>query len=309
MLSRLVRIAIVAELLAYGALGAWLITARGWSLPLVLFAALATCLGARLAFTVASFVLSRHYMSERPEGTSLGAIATVGMVSREFVAVLGSNFVGVPFHGLVMPPERVPAPTDRLPVILVHGYFGNRGFFGALLRHFEEMGVEPVFAPDFPATFATIEDFAAALDRDIERIAAATGQPRVVLVCHSMGGLATRRYLADKGSARVAKVITIASPHGGTVLSSLGLGANAAQMRRNCDFIAGLQRAETAGAPCPFTSIYSLDDNMVTPQDTSRLDWARHVALAGMGHITILQNAATFEAVMKELRDAGVKAG
>ena len=307
MLSRLVRLAILAEFLAYGALGAWLVDARGWSVPLVVVAALATCLGARLAFTIASFTLSRHYGSERPSGTALGPFATAAMILREFRAVLASNFLGVPFSALVTPPERVPAPTDRIPVILVHGYFGNRGFFGALLRHFETAGVAPVFAPDFPATFATIEEFAEALDRDIERIATGTGQPRVVLVCHSMGGLATRRYLANRGPGRVAKVITIASPHGGTVLSSLGLGANAAQMRRNSDFIEGLRRAENACAPCPLTSIYSLDDNMVTPQDTSCLDWSRNVALAGVGHITILQTAATFGAVMKELREAGVQ--
>jgi triacylglycerol esterase/lipase EstA (alpha/beta hydrolase family) len=307
MLSRLVRLAIVAELLAYGALGAWLVQARGWSLLLVIAAALTACLGARLGFTVASFILSRHYASQRPEGTALPAGATFAMILREFRAVLGSNFVGVPFPALVTPPERAPIPTDRIPVILVHGYFGNRGFFGALLRHFEAAGVAPVFAPDFPATFATIEDFAEALDREIERIATATGQPRVVLVCHSMGGLATRRYLANRGPGRIAKVVTIASPHGGTVLSRLGLGANAAQMRRGCAFIADLRHAETAGAPCLFTSIYSLDDNMVTPQDTSCLDWSRNVPLAGVGHITILQTAATFEALMKELREAGVQ--
>src|SRR5947207_5134387 len=253
MLSRLVRLAILVEFLAYAGFGAWLVHARAWSLPLVVIAALATCLAARFAFTIASFMLSRYYGSERPSGTALGALATLSMVLREFRAVLASNFVGVPFPALVTPTERIPVSTDRLPVILVHGYFGNRGFFGTLLRHFEAAGVEPVFAPDFPATFATIEDFAEALDRDIERIATATGQPRVVLVCHSMGGLATRRYLANRGPGRVAKVVTIASPHGGTVLSSLGLGANAVQMRRSSDFIAGLGRAQTAGAPCPFT--------------------------------------------------------
>jgi hypothetical protein len=48
---------------------------------------------------------------------------------------------------------------------------------------------------------------------------------------------------------------------------------------------------------------------MVAPQETSRLEWARIIELAGVGHITILQTAETFEKVLAELREAGIKAG
>ena len=289
MLSRLVRLALLAEILLYGAIGIWLIRAQGWSVTATFFAAVAMALAVRLVFVVASFAIGSR-------------AASPGTVLREFRSVLGSNFLGVPFPHLVTPKEIEAAPTDRIPVVLVHGYFGNRGFWGALLRWLEGRGIGPVFAPDFPATFATIEDFAQALEREIERISTATGQPRVILVCHSMGGLATRRYLANRGAARIAKVITIASPHAGTVLSRFGMGANAAQMRRDSAFLAELRRAENGRAPCPFTSIYSIHDNMVTPQDTSRLEWARNVPLEGVGHITIIQSPATFAALAEELR-------
>src|SRR5262252_3827420 len=181
MLSWLVRLAIAAELILYYAIGVHLAVA------------IAIALGARLIWVIASFALG-------------GTRASPATVLREFGSVLFSNFLGVPFPALVTPRETDASPADHPPVILVHGYFGNRGFWGALLRWLATQGVAPVFAPDFPATFTTIDKFAEALGAAIERISTATGQARVVLICHSMGGLAARRYLAMQGSSRVAKV-------------------------------------------------------------------------------------------------------
>jgi triacylglycerol esterase/lipase EstA (alpha/beta hydrolase family) len=122
-----------------------------------------------------------------------------------------------------------------------------------------------------------------------------------------MGGLAARRYLASHGARRVACLVTIASPHAGTVLARLALGANALQMRPGSAFLRELVQVENGNAPCPATSIYSWQDNLVMPQDTSRLPWARNIALESMGHITILQSPRVFATVLEALRDAGVR--
>jgi len=42
----------------------------------------------------------------------------------------------------------------------------------------------------------------------------------------------------------------------------------------------------------------------VTPQDTSRLDWARNVAVAGIGHVAIVNHEPVFALVLDELRAA-----
>ena len=160
---------------------------------------------------------------------------------------------------------------------------------------------------NLPGAFASIERFTEELHEAIERIARATGQPKLVLVCHSMGGLAARLYLARNGANRVAKLITIASPHAGTALAALGLGSNARQMRRDSAFLTELARAENGHAPCATTSIYSPHDNLVSPQDTSRLAWARNIALPGLGHIAILSSPRTRDVLLAELREAGVR--
>jgi hypothetical protein len=121
-----------------------------------------------------------------------------------------------------------------------------------------------------------------------------------------MGGLAAREYLRRHGPGRLAKLITIASPHHGTALARFGVGANATQMRRGSDFLAALARSESERPPSiPAASIFSTHDNLVAPQETSRLPWAKNVALAGLGHIDILGSQRLFAVLLEELREAG----
>jgi hypothetical protein len=81
---------------------------------------------------------------------------------------------------------------------------------------------------------------------------------------------------------KVARLITLGSPHQGTELARLGLGPNARQMRVNSPWLRGL------AAPLPATSvsIYSCHDNYVFPQQAcSTLQGAANVAIGGVSHL------------------------
>ena len=307
MLARFVRLALLIELAAYAVIGAWL-HSRGADMPTLVASAIAFALALRLAFVVATMSISWLAGSAREPVQRIGRGRTLILVLGEYRAVLANNFFYIPFEKVAASAEPAPGRAEGIPVLLVHGYFSNRGYFRGLLRFLGASGVFPVFAPNLPGTFATIERFADELHEAIERIAHATGQAKLILVCHSMGGLAARHYLARRGPARVAKLITVASPHAGTALATLGLGSNARQMRRDSDFITDLARGESGRAPCATTSIYSAHDNLVSPQDTSRLAWARNIALPGLGHIAILSSPRMHHILLEELREAGVRA-
>ena len=47
----------------------------------------------------------------------------------------------------------------------------------------------------------------------IEEILRATGQEKIVVVAHSMGGLVTRAYMAQVGAKHIARFITLGAPH------------------------------------------------------------------------------------------------
>jgi pimeloyl-ACP methyl ester carboxylesterase len=220
--------------------------------------------------------------------------------------MLANNLAWLPFERLVLRADPPLAPDARIPVILVHGYLSNRGTLYDLARALDGAGVGPVFVPSLPAIFAPIEEFAAHLDGVLRAVTSATGQPKAILVCHSMGGLIARWHIARHGAGQVAGVVTLGSPHHGTALAPLGTGSNARQMRRGSGFLQGLARKEAGSGPgCPFLSVYTVHDNLVAPQDSSRLPWARNVAIHGVGHLAMLADPRLHREVFDALAAAG----
>jgi len=55
----------------------------------------------------------------------------------------------------------------------------------------------------------------------IDAIKSATGADKVILVGHSMGGLAAREYIRSYGGSDVAKLVTIGTPHLGSTVAEL----------------------------------------------------------------------------------------
>jgi predicted alpha/beta hydrolase family esterase len=308
--SRYIRFLLLLELAAYAAIAYWLHLRYGWTYGTLAALAIAAALLSRLAMVVFSTSLGQIAGAPRAAPHRIGLGAAAALVYREWRAVLANNFVYLPWHEYAMRRDAELAPTRNIPVVLVHGYFSNRGYFRLLVQDLEAHGVAPLFTPNFSAAFATIEDFVAELHHEIERICAATQQQQVVLVCHSMGGLAARAYLCEHGNARVKKLVTVSSPHHGTLHARLGAGANARQMHRGSRFLRELCEKEAQRQPqCGVTSIYSTHDNLVAPQETSRLAWAKNVALTGFGHLDILRSRRLAQVLLEELREAGVATG
>ena len=229
------------------------------------------------------------------------------MVLAEWRALLAFNLVHLPWERLLLGPEPAARPTSHVPVCARARLLRQSRLFPSAAAQAASPGVGPIFAPNLPPCFTSIERCADMLGAEIERIVAGSGQSRVVLVAHSMGGLMARAYLARRGASRVARLITIASPHHGTALARMGWGESARQMRPGSAFLAALERAEGAAGPGVETvSFYSPHDNLVVPQVTSLLPWARNVAMPGFGHIAILDTPAIVALLMPELEAAGV---
>ena len=295
-------LSLALELAAYAALGAWLHAAFGWPFAALVPAAIVAAFGARFALVCFTSTFGWIAGRPRPPGHRIGVAGVPMYLLREYRSLVADNLFYLPW-GFATRPDPPAVASARPPILLVHGYFSNRGYFRYLARWLDGQGYGPVFARNFPVVLSTIEDFADQLHVEIERIAAACHQERVILVCHSMGGLAAREYLRSHGNARLAKLVTIASPHHGSVLATFGIGANARQMCRGCDFLARLEAFEAAGsARVDAVSVYSLHDNLVAPQETSHLPWARrNVTLSGLGHLTIIDAPATFAVLREEL--------
>ena len=118
----------------------------------------------------------------------------------------------------------------------------------------------------------------------IDEVLAATGAGRLTLVAHSMGGLVCRAYLRSFGGDKVEALVTMGSPHHGTFHAFVANGENGHQMRPGN---AWLRELSEAVVPVPFTSIYSVHDTVISPQDSSVMPGANNVRISAIGHVSM----------------------
>jgi len=244
------------------------------------------------------FTLSWIWRTPRPPEFRLGPAACARLFLGEVGAVALSWLLLVAHRLLIADPVAAPG---RRPLLLVHGVGVNDGVWFALRRNLSRRSLGPVYTINYGPPLAGIEHFAGQLAARIEAICAVTGAERVALIAHSMGGLVARAYLRRFGAARVEQLITIGTPHHGSMLAYTFPGCCLAQMHPGNPWLVELNREESGRAPVPITSIWSRHDSMVAPQGSSVLRNAENIALVGIAHNALLGEKAVVELVATEV--------
>jgi triacylglycerol esterase/lipase EstA (alpha/beta hydrolase family) len=271
--------------------------ALGWSVLWFIVALPLAFLAIPFLFCLLWFTLSWLHRAPRPAEVRLGAAALVRLWWRELLAIAGSVPRMICYRWLMRDPP--PAPASA-PVLLLHGLLCNAGVWHPLKKYLAARNIGPVYALSYGPPLASIESFAEQTAAKIDAILAATHARQVVVVAHSMGGLVARAYLRRWGGAKVSRVITIGSPHRGSVLAHIFPGRSLSQLRPRNAWLAGLGTS-TAGAGPPIVSLWSWHDSMVAPQTSSVLERAENVALTGIGHNALLRDAEVFRRVAAEI--------
>ena len=248
----------------------------------------------------ASFAIAAMNASPRPARLQLGAGQTIILWLREVLVAWSVAVVLMPVERWLMRRDIPGTRVDLPPVLLIHGYVNNAGALFILWRAIKNAGIG-VHTVNLEPVYADIDRYAAVIEARLARIQHAAGGRRVTLVCHSMGGLVARAYLRAHGGARVAQVITLGTPHGGTILAATAAGANGKQMRARSVWLAELAEFERAAWPCPMVSVFSHDDNLVVPQLSAHLPGARNLPLAGIGHVSLPMTPVVAALVIAEL--------
>lgn len=303
MVSRWHRIVLAAALFVLGLLASlWWREASVLAVAGLAIAGLSVCCLVATLLTYAIMLVGRLRHGEpRP-----GAFVLLRGVVGEWLAFVALFAVIQPFERWWMGDDADTGQDadDRPTMLLVHGYCCNRGLWWSHRRDLLAQGTRVVTVNLEPA-FAGIDDFAEILHWRIAALGPGAGP--IIIVGHSMGGLVARAYLERHGAGSISKVITIGTPHHGTGLARLGLGRCAREMERGNAFL----RRLATGRPLsvPFLSVWSSEDNFLVPASSSQLTGARHLHLAGIGHLSMAFSRRIGDILREEARCAHDVAG
>lgn len=206
-----------------------------------------------------------------------------------------------PFRSGRWPDHLSDSSRGRRGVLLIHGYFCNRGIWNRWLRRLTVMQV-PFVAVNLEPVFGSIEAMSPLLESAIRQLQDHTGLAPVV-VAHSMGGLVLRHWWSTQPDGdRVHHAITMGTPHRGTWLARLGFSLSAREMRQRSSWIQALVDAETPSRAARFTCFYSHCDNIVFPAVAATLAGADNRHLAGVAHVHMIDRDEPWAELVERLQ-------
>jgi pimeloyl-ACP methyl ester carboxylesterase len=201
----------------------------------------------------------------------LAAARVLGSELSALVGVVGS----LPWRSLVHD-TLAENGAHPVPVVLVHGFFGDPTNFTRLRRHLARHGIRRfasfAYAPrlDYPR-------LARALHARIDAVRQVTGSRQVDVVAHSLGGLIARYLVQDGGALVVRRLVTLGTPY--------------------------LAHAN----PPHELAVFASDDPLVPPPaDRMR---RRMIVVHDCGHLGLLTHPRALAAVVRHLSAPPVVAG
>lgn len=212
-----------------------------------------------------------------------------------------------PFRWASLPDDVDPSDGAVPAVVFVHGFVCNRGLWLPWMNRLRREGV-PYVSVNLEPVFGDIDSYVPLMSDAVRRAHAITGRPPV-MVCHSMGGLVARAWMAAEPHTAVHKVVTIGSPHRGTWLGRFSRVTNGRQMRQEGDWLNALHQREAQIKPeatyADFVCWYSNADNIVFPASTATLPGADNRLVPGVAHVALAFHPRVMDESLAIVASAG----
>ncbi len=195
----------------------------------------------------------------------------------------------------------VPAVRGDRIAVFVHGFMASGPVFDPMrLAVTARTGLATL---DF--SYGLLDGFeatAARLAATIERLA--PDPVRISLVGHSLGGLVARWYVQELGGrSRVDRLVTLATPHGGTRVARYAPPALRDVLLPGSPVLARLGRSASNGIALPHTVIVPREDRMIVPLENAyAVDDAEIVHVDEVGHNEALFHPLVHDLVVDALR-------
>jgi triacylglycerol lipase len=190
----------------------------------------------------------------------------------------------------------------RNPVVLVHGWTDTAIIFDRMAKQLSALGWT-VYSLDLIPSNGDLplsqlaQQVTEFVDRHIP-----TGA--FDLIGFSMGGLVSRYYVQRLGGIqRVQRLITISSPHNGTIAAYASTRPGCVQMRPNSSFLNDLNRDLLMLEQINFTSIWTPLDLMILPARSSDLPVGRKIQIPVTLHAWMVTDARVIKTIAATLEE------
>ncbi len=202
------------------------------------------------------------------------------------------------------------------PVILVAGYGGNTDVLQPLADTLRDDGRVVEIFPPVGNNTGDLAEQAVALGTFIDRVRRDISAPSVDVIGYSAGGVVARLWARDLGEDGVARrVVTLASPHHGTGVSSLATEAGGCpraceQLRPDSDLLRRLNAGDETPDGPEWVTFRTEDDETVTPSTSADLEGALNLTVqqycpsATMSHGQLPTSALVLGAMPQMLGDS-----
>jgi triacylglycerol lipase len=230
------------------------------------------------------------------------------------VLAAAAVLVGTLVSRSTAPPARPVTQERPGPVLLVPGYGGATGSLESLADVLTAAGRDATVVPLPGDGTGDLHASANALGQAVDAVLARTGAASVDVVGYSAGGLVARLWVADGHTDVVRRVLTLGSPHHGTSLADLAgdvapgsCPVGCQQMAGDSDLLAGLNRGDETPVGPTWVSIWTTQDETVTPPDSARLAGALNIPVqsvcadAKVGHGDLPLDPLVQQMVLAEL--------
>lgn len=243
---------------------------------------------------------------------------------RRWLAVVSSLFAGVlalaaavptvltsdavePAVATFIAPPALAETRLHAPVILVPGWFDTGRDMAALRIRLLGAGMDDaeVRTLTFADPTGSNVDHAAEIDSLVAEVVSGSGVDRVDIVAHSMGGLATRWYLATRPGAPVRRVAFLGTPHRGTLSAHLAWGDGRDEMLPDSRFLAELNSEGPLPDGVEAITVRTPIDTHVLPGESATLPGVEDHVVCCPTHPGLLDDEDVFLVVMDFLERTG----
>ncbi len=191
--------------------------------------------------------------------------------------------------------------NQQNPVLLVHGINDTGAVFNDMELYLRQRGLSVYTVDLVPNNGSEVLN---KLAQQVANYIAATFEPEQPLdiVGFSMGGLVSRYYIQRLGGIdRVQRLITISSPHKGTLIAYGSWLPGCVQMRPNSAFLEALNFDVQVLKKLNFTSIWTPYDLMIIPAESSQLGIGKEVTVSVVLHPLMLTDMRSLAIVAETL--------